>query len=83
MFQVLSLGLGDGPGIGWSERVLCYASLSLQMMGNWVNKCPLVMRKLDNGVGIATHQCSILGVNNAGCFSRGVQLSRFFILTTL
>lgn len=48
MLEVLSVGLSHGPGVGWSERVSRYVSLSLHMMGDRIGKGPLPIWKLDD-----------------------------------
>lgn len=64
MLQVLSLGLADHPGVGWSERILRDISLSLNWMSHRIHEGVLPVWKLnDDGVPMIGDQHGILAVD--------------------
>lgn len=48
MLQVLSLGLADGPGVSWREWITGNVALSLDVMGDGVDKGPLIVLELND-----------------------------------
>ena len=48
MLQVLSLGLADGPGVSWSEWITRNIALSLDVMGDGVDKGLLIVLELND-----------------------------------
>ena len=69
MLQVLSLGLADCPGVGWSEGISHYISLFLNVMRDGIHKGAATVRKLDDDrVPMTGYQCDILSVDNSGRF---------------
>ena len=66
MLQVLSLRLEDGPGVGWSERVSRYVSLSLDVVRDGVDECLVVVGKMQDNLAVRRHQCGVLAIDDSG-----------------
>ena len=66
MSEVLSLGLGDCPGVGWSHGVPRDITLSFHEVRNGIDKHPLVVRETqDEGVTLRRDDGCILAIDNA------------------
>ena len=68
MLQVLSLRVGDCPGIGWSEWVSRDFSLFFDVVRDRVDECLVAVRKTqDDGVALRRHQRGVLTIHNSPC----------------